>query len=884
MTKNINSIQEIMCKHAESNFGQFLTELFGNKPDGVYFNIWTAPNNKSKFFKDIDKAVRYIDKIKDKDYEIYIQTGMTAGNLGLYRRGKKKEIIGLPGFYMDIDIAGDNHEKTNLPPTITDAVALIKGHGIEPTLIVKSGHGIHAWWLFKEVLLFDDEGEQNEAEMINRRLQATIKTRAEEKGWELDSTFDRTRLLRIVGTYNRKDPDNPILVELYENTKVRYGDIADFDDYVIAEDKLQKASAVDEKLLAAIADNLEVSPNAAILDDKFQALIEIEPKVAETFEGQRKDFKKNSPSEHTLSLTDQAVKAGWGDQEICDLIVAFYQHNANNLNFPNIDPLKPVKRPGYVVSTIAKARSSNPNVDGKISINVKSRDLEKVNKQIFTAFISTNEPPILFNMNGNIIRLNLLDGERPRINFRINFLDKKDIRHEVVRRAFCYKNVKQEDVKTKIKDFPSFDICEDVLATPNPRLLKLSSIVENPYFSVGATAVYGVGYSEMTGCYYHDSSGLVLSYVPNQPTNANVKEAKQSIYGNLLADFPFAVEADRANVMGILLVPLVRNLIQGPTPLHAVTAPSPGTGKTLLVNILATVIQGRDVAIMSEAVRDEEWGKKITSKLRELPAIFYIDNVCRKLDSGQLSAAISTTLWEDRFLNVSKMVNYPVHCCWICTGNNIRFSTEMIRRTVPIRLDTDKPKPWTRKPSDFKIPDILKWCKSNRGRLIWALMVLVNNWKAAGMPEPKNINSHLGMFEDYERVIGGILEVNEIEGFLDNLKEFYQLADEEGYILEDFVVVWDDKYGDREVFCMDLLSLVKGNGLLLPIGDGSDHSQLTRLGKFLENAVDRHVGRFVIRKKPGKISGKNAYFLESSICVVKDNGDNQLAPFSDVKK
>jgi hypothetical protein len=161
---------------------------------------------------------------------------------------------------------------------------------------------------------------------------------------------------------------------------------------------------------------------------------------------------------------------------------------------------------------------------------------------------------------------------------------------------------------------------------------------------------------------------------------------------------------------------------------------------------------------------------------------------------------------------------------------------------------------------------------------------LVNNWKAAGMPEPKNINSHLGMFEDYERVIGGILEVNEIEGFLDNLKEFYQLADEEGYILEDFVVVWDDKYGDREVFCMDLLSLVKGNGLLLPIGDGSDHSQLTRLGKFLENAVDRHVGRFVIRKKPGKISGKNAYFLESSICVVKDNGDNQLAPFSDVKK
>jgi hypothetical protein len=288
-----------------------LDEVFGTKPNGVYFNIWTAPNKKSRFFKDIDKAAGYIDKIVDKDFDIYIQTGMTGQNLGSKRRGKKKEIIGLPGFYMDIDVAGSAHENKNLPPTVDAAIKLVMGHGIDPTLIVNSGHGVHAWWLFKEALIFDGEKENNKAEMMNRRLQETIKQRAKENGWELDATFDRTRLLRIVGTYNRKEPDCPILVQLIENTGVRYSGIDDFEDFIIAEDQLQKTSTVDEKQIASIADDLEIDPCSVVPDEKLYELVEIDPKVAVTYDGQREDFKKNTPSEHALSLANKAVQAGW---------------------------------------------------------------------------------------------------------------------------------------------------------------------------------------------------------------------------------------------------------------------------------------------------------------------------------------------------------------------------------------------------------------------------------------------------------------------------------------------------------------------------------------------------------------------------------------------
>jgi len=53
----------------------------------------------------------------------------------------------------------------------------------------------------------------------------------------------------------------------------------------------------------------------------------------------------------------------------------------------------------------------------------------------------------------------------------------------------------------------------------------------------------------------------------------------------LLIDFPFADEASRANALALLLLPYVRPLIVGPTPLHLITAPTQGTGKDLLAQL-----------------------------------------------------------------------------------------------------------------------------------------------------------------------------------------------------------------------------------------------------------------------------------------------------------
>jgi hypothetical protein len=58
-------------------------------------------------------------------------------------------------------------------------------------------------------------------------------------------------------------------------------------------------------------------------------------------------------------------------------------------------------------------------------------------------------------------------------------------------------------------------------------------------------------------------------------------------------------------------------------------------------------------------------------------------------------------------------------------------------------------------------------------------------WIAAGCPEPKGIKLP-GGFEEYGRVIGGILEVAGIKGFLGNTDEFYESSDATEGIFKEF--------------------------------------------------------------------------------------------------
>ncbi|OYD80120.1 hypothetical protein CHT98_32935 (plasmid) [Azospirillum brasilense] len=240
---------------------------------------------------------------------------------------------------------------------------------------------------------------------------------------------------------------------------------------------------------------------------------------------------------------------------------------------------------------------------------------------------------------------------------------------------------------------------------------------------------------------------------------------------------------------------------------------------------------------MTEGGREDEWGKLITAKLRASAQLILIDNLRGRLDSSKLAAAITSPVWEDRILGLSEMVRIPVRAIWVATGNNPGLSNEMARRTVRIRLDARRDRPWERR--EFRHPELLAWVRENRARLVWAALTLAQAWVAAGRP-PAERASTLGMFERWCAVLGGILDHVGIPGFLGNLGEFYDDADAEGQDWRAFVSAWWREHGDKPVQMGALWETACRVEPSPNLGDGSEKSQRIRLGKLLRSMRDRH--------------------------------------------
>ena len=192
-------------------------------------------------------------------------------------------------------------------------------------------------------------------------------------------------------------------------------------------------------------------------------------------------------------------------------------------------------------------------------------------------------------------------------------------------------------------------------------------------------------------------------------------------------------------------------------------------------------------------------------------------------------------MWQDRWLGRSEMIHVPVRCAWLATGNNPALSNELARRSIRIRLDAKVDRPWLRE--HFKHPDLREWVRTHRAELIWAALTLGQAWIAAGRPEARPL---LGMFEDYCNIMGGVLSVAGIPGFLGNLDEFYTASDAEGNAWRAFVASWADRYGTRDVGVVDLWKIVDptdgADPIDLQLGDGTERSQKTRLGLRLADA------------------------------------------------
>lgn len=301
----------------------FLTALFQDTE--IPHLIWTLPDKLSYWFTDPAQSASTVETLKASK-DVYVGVGLAPRDMGPRARCKANEIAGMVGLWADLDTADPVHSKTNLPPDEESAVGLLDSMGLQPTVVVRSGHGLHAWWLFTEPWIFDSPEERKKASQLAVSWIYTLKARATEKGWGgVDSVIDISRVLRVPGTLNHKDASDvkPVTC-LRFRPDVRYSP-DDFKDYILESVAHQVEQGRYALKDASRIGSLTLNPAAQPPLDKFMLLMENDDRFKRTWEHKRStnqnDMPDQSMSSYDMSLCNLAYMSGWTDQEIVNLLI-----------------------------------------------------------------------------------------------------------------------------------------------------------------------------------------------------------------------------------------------------------------------------------------------------------------------------------------------------------------------------------------------------------------------------------------------------------------------------------------------------------------------------------------------------------------------------------
>jgi hypothetical protein len=444
---------------------------------------------------------------------------------------------------------------------------------------------------------------------------------------------------------------------------------------------------------------------------------------------------------------------------------------------------------------------------------------------------AANEPPTLFRSAG-LAWIEHDDQGHP----LIVRLDAARLAHQLAGTILFVVEREVGDVLAEVPVPPPSALVRELLATPDPPLPALTRIVTAPIVTRDGAIHDRPGYDPVSRSFYAPPPGFSTVPVSAAPDSREVAAARDALL-DVIADFPLLTEADRAHTLAALLTMFARDLVDGPVPLILFTKPAPGTGASLLCKAIILLATGRRGAAMTEARTEEEWRKRLTAALLEAPAAVFFDNLTGTLTSASLSVALTTDVFQDRLLGENEVVRLPVSVTWLATGNNVTLSTDVSRRTIRVRLDARVERPWLRLRDGlvkFRHPDLLDWVERERPRLVHAALTLIAAWHAAGRPAG---TATMGSYEAWSRVLGGILRVAGVPGFLTNVETLYEDMDAETDDAKRFLRVWWEQYHDDPRVPGDLFTLALREDV--PLAGHDDHARRVALGAYLR----RHAGR-----------------------------------------
>ncbi|QJW94729.1 hypothetical protein [Frigoriglobus tundricola] len=493
---------------------------------------------------------------------------------------------------------------------------------------------------------------------------------------------------------------------------------------------------------------------------------------------------------------------------------------------------RPVAPPSQ--TPVGHPPSSPPPATGLPTIVQQPAHLRDVVDQAICALVMANDPISLFVHGDSLVRIETKESGAVRP------LSKSQLRLLLSQSAdWMNESVTKDGDTLQRPAFPKGDAVDAVQDHRDwPGLPRLNAVADVPVVTAESGLLTKPGYDSASGVYLLPGGYADVPPVHDKPDRSDVEAAKSLLLNDLLVDFPFVDNASLANCLALFLLPFVRGLIDGPTPLHHVDAPQEGTGKSLLIQTWGWVTIGHEPKALGEVSRADDWQKLILAAAMEAPREIFLDNLNQTLDSGSLASAITSTVIGGRLLGFSRMVSAPVNCTWVSSGNNVSMSRELVRRTVYIRLDAKADAAWKGREFKHALP---RWAKQHRGELVWACLTLCQAWIAAGKPAGRPV---LGGFEAWSAVMDGILSNAGVTDLVSNSDAFRTTSVDSGDEWRAFVPAWWKTHQDTKVTAGELARLAEAEDLLVSILEEakSERGRGKKVGDHLKRVRDRVYG------------------------------------------
>lgn len=191
---------------------ELLSSVFHGVQKG-WFNLWTKQGQlnrtlwydlaNSNSMAEAAEAARQYDA---QGYEVYFSTCSSKMQKGAAERTKQEDVAHCACYFMDIDTAADPQKVNSmkvLPADPMTAYQMLSLSELPPHLCVKSGHGLHAYWLLDSPVQIDSPSALDE---LRHSMSNFAKAVTAAMGWQGIDTHasEPARVLRIPGTHNHK--------------------------------------------------------------------------------------------------------------------------------------------------------------------------------------------------------------------------------------------------------------------------------------------------------------------------------------------------------------------------------------------------------------------------------------------------------------------------------------------------------------------------------------------------------------------------------------------------------------------------------------------------------------------------------------------------------